>query len=37
MKPTYDNPHEPDICAYCGEKIINGKYHDHSKEIEMEA
>ena len=28
----YDNPTEPDMCAYCGEKIIN-KYHDHSKEI----
>ena len=31
---TYDNPREPDICAYCGKPIIDGDMsHDHSKEI----
>ena len=23
-------------CAYCGEEIIDGKYHDHLAEIEAE-
>lgn len=25
-----------DICGYCGEEIIDGKYHDHSAEIDQE-